>query len=201
MQETFLKRHLILSTVIGALLIIVGIFLMFQQESFVKIFISLLGVFLAGSGISSLIYLKGFNLGSRSRIATLVKALLSIVIGLVAIIVPLSAATISWTVLLYIIGAQLLFSALISFLDALLMRKEERSLSPLYTEGVFSLIMAILLFVFPQQIGSLLLKLFGLLFIVSGIGMILWSLRIRKINQQFKEQVVEADAEVIDPEN
>ncbi len=61
--------------------------------------------------------------------------------------------------------------------------------------------MAILLFVFPQQIGSLLLKLFGLLFIVSGIGMILWSLRIRKINQQFKEQVVEAEAEVIDPEN
>jgi uncharacterized membrane protein HdeD (DUF308 family) len=85
MQETFLKRHLIFSTVIGAFLIIVGIFLMFQQESFVKIFISLLGVFLAGSGISSLIYLKGFNLGSRSRIATLVKALLSIVIGLVAI--------------------------------------------------------------------------------------------------------------------
>jgi uncharacterized membrane protein HdeD (DUF308 family) len=123
------------------------------------------------------------------------------VIGLVAIIVPLSAATISWTVLLYIIGAQLLFSALISFLDALLMRKDERSLSPLYTEGVFSLIMAILLFVFPQQIGNLLLKLFGLLFIVSGIGMILWSLRIRKINQQFKEQVVEAEAEIIDPEN
>jgi uncharacterized membrane protein HdeD (DUF308 family) len=81
------------------------------------------------------------------------------------------------------------------------MRKDERSLSPLYTEGVFSLIMAILLFVFPQQIGNLLLKLFGLLFIVSGIGMILWSLRIRKINQQFKEQVVEAEAEIIDPEN
>jgi len=195
MQETFLKRHLILSTVLGAFLIIIGIFLMFQQESFVKIFISLLGVFLTGSGISSLIHLKGFNLGSRSRIATLVKAFLSIGIGLLAIIVPLSAATISWTVLLYIVGAQFLFSALISFMDALLMRKAEQSLSPLYTEGVFSLVMAILLFVFPQQIGSSLLKLFGLLFIVSGIGMILWSLRIQKINREFKEQVVEADPE------
>jgi ATP/ADP translocase len=41
----------------------------------------------------------------------------------------------------------------------------------------------------------LLLKLFGLLFIVSGIGMILWSLRIQKINREFKEQVVEADPE------
>jgi uncharacterized membrane protein HdeD (DUF308 family) len=80
-------------------------------------------------------------------------------------------------------------------MDALLMRKAEQSLSPLYTEGVFSLVMAILLFVFPQQIGSSLLKLFGLLFIVSGIGMILWSLRIQKINREFKEQVVEADPE------
>ncbi|MGH0052658.1 MAG: HdeD family acid-resistance protein [Sphaerochaetaceae bacterium] len=201
MQDTFFKRHLIISIIIGALVSAVGIFLMFQQDSFMKIFISLLGIILAGSGVSNLVTLKGFGLGNRSRVMTIVKALLSIVVGLIALIVPLSAATISWTVLLYIIGIQLLFSAGVSFLDAILLRKSDRSLSPLFTEGIFSLVVAILLFVFPQQIGSMLLKLFGLLFIVSGIGMILWSLRIRKINRQFKEQVIESEAEIVDPEN
>ncbi|MGE4453167.1 MAG: HdeD family acid-resistance protein [Sphaerochaeta sp.] len=201
MQDSFLKRHLILSTIIGALLVMVGIFLMFQQESFIKIFISLLGVFLAGAGISNLFVLNGYSLGRRSRIATILKALLSIGVGLFAVFAPFTMASISWTVLLYIIGAQLLFSACISFMDAILLRKSEGSLSTLYSEGVFSLVVAVLLFVFPQQIGSMLLKLFGVLFIVSGSSMILWALRIRKINKQFKEQVVESEAEILNPED
>lgn len=52
MQDSFLKRHLMLSTLFGALLTILGIFLMFQQDSFIRIFISILGMFLAGSGLA-----------------------------------------------------------------------------------------------------------------------------------------------------
>jgi uncharacterized membrane protein HdeD (DUF308 family) len=130
--------------------------------------------------------------------ATLIQALISIVLGLVAFFVPLSAANVSWTLLLTLIAIELIFSAIISFLDALLLRKSELPVSALLSEGVFSLVVAILLFVFPQQIGSMLLKLVGVVLIAMGLGMVLWSVRIRKINRQFSPTAIEAEAVVVD---
>jgi len=198
MQESFLKRHLMLSIVFGSLLMIFGIYLMFQQESFIRIFISILGLFLAGSGLFSLFSLNRYQLGKRTKIATLVKALISLGLGVVAIIVPLSAANVSWTVLLYVIAAELIFSSIILFLDALLLRKSGIIISGMLSEGVFSLVVAILLFVFPQQIGSMLLKLVGAVLIASGLAMVLWAYRIRKINRQSSTQTIEAEAVVVD---
>lgn len=198
MQDTFFKRHLMLATIFGSLLVVLGIYLMFQQESFVRIFISILGLFLVGSGVASLFALRTYTLGRRTKMATLIQALISIVLGLVAFIVPLSAANVSWTLLLYLIAIELIFSAIISFLDALLLRKSELPVSALLSEGVFSLVVAILLFVFPQQIGSMLLKLVGVVLIAMGLGMVLWSVRIRKINRQFSQTEIEAEAVVVD---
>jgi uncharacterized membrane protein HdeD (DUF308 family) len=198
MQDTFFKRHLMLATIFGSLLVVLGIYLMFQQESFVRIFISILGLFLVGSGVASLFALRTYTLGRRTKMATLIQALISIVLGLVAFLVPLSAANVSWTLLLYLIAIELIFSAIVSFLDALLLRKSELPVSALLSEGVFSLVVAILLFVFPQQIGSMLLKLVGVVLIAMGLGMVLWSVRIRKINRQFSQTVIEAEAVVVD---
>ncbi|MDD3057582.1 MAG: DUF308 domain-containing protein [Sphaerochaeta sp.] len=198
MQDTFFKRHLMLATIFGSFLVVLGIYLMFQQESFVRIFISILGLFLVGSGVASLFALRSYSLGRRTKTATLVQAILSIVLGLVAVIVPLSAANVSWTLMLSLIAIELIFSALISFLDAILLRKSELPVSALLGEGVFSLVVAVLLLVFPQQIGSMLLKLFGVVIIAMGLGMVLWSVRIRKINRQFSQTVIEAEAVVVD---
>ena len=198
MSDTFFKRHLLVSMFFGSMLVILGIFLMFQQESFVRFFISLLGIFLVGSGVSSLLALKKYELGARSKLATLIQALLSIVVGLVAVIVPLSTAAVSWTLLLYVIAVELVFSAIISFLDALLLRKTSFSVSGLLTEGVFSLFVAVLLFAFPQAIGDMLLKLIGVVLIATGLGMLLWSIRVRKLNRQFKASTIEAEAVIVD---
>lgn len=198
MQDTFFKRHLMLATLFGSLLVVLGIYLMFQQESFVRIFISILGLFLVGSGVASLFALRTYTLGRRTKMATLIQALISIVLGLVAFFVPLSAANVSWTLLLTLIAIELIFSAIISFLDALLLRKSELPVSALLSEGVFSLVVAILLFVFPKQIGSMLLKLVGVVLIAMGLGMVLWSVRIRKINRQFSPTAIEAEAVVVD---
>ena len=198
MQDTFFKRHLMLATLFGSLLVVLGIYLMFQQESFVRIFISILGLFLVGSGVASLFALRTYTLGRRTKMATLIQALISIVLGLVAFFVPLSAANVSWTLLLTLIAIELIFSAIISFLDALLLRKSELPVSALLSEGVFSLVVAILWVVFPQKIGSMLLKLVGVVLIAMGLGMVLWSVRIRKINRQFSPTAIEAEAVVVD---
>ncbi len=201
MQDTFLKRHLNISILIGAVLVILGIFLMFQQEEFVKIFISLLGIFLVISGVSNLSSLRRLTLGKRSKTVTIIKAIVSVVVGVIAVILPYSTATVSWTVLLYIIAAQLVISSVVSFFDAVMMRKADFSVSFLYSEGIASLVIAVLLFVFPQQIGSMLLKIVGLLLIFSGGAMAFWSVRIKKINKQFQAETIEAEAEIIQTDN
>ncbi len=198
MQDSFLKRHLMLSMLFGSLLVILGVILMFQQEFFVEVFVSILGMFLAGSGFVSLFSLRSYKLGKRTRIATLIKALISLGLGIVAVIVPFTTANVSWTVLLYVIAVELVFSAIISFLDAVLLRKSDIVITGMLSEGVFSLVVAILLFVFPQQIGSMLLKLVGVVLIASGLGMVFWAYRIRKINRQFSTQTIEAEAVVVD---
>lgn len=198
MQDTFLKRHLILTILFGAGLLILGIFLMFRQQSFLCLFVSILGLFVAGSGFYSLFTLKQYQLGRRSRTVTLVKALLSIVLGLVALIAPLTAANFSWTFLLYLIAAELVFSAVISFMDVLLLRSSGVVLTSLLSDAIFSLVVAVLLFVFPQQIGTMLLKLFGVAMIATGSGMLIWAWRIRMINKRAGSQTIEAEAIVVD---
>ncbi|WP_332446670.1 HdeD family acid-resistance protein [Sphaerochaeta sp.] len=198
MQDSFLKRHLLLSTIVGALLILLGVYLMFQQESFVKIFISILGLFLAISGISALFSLKTYSQFPRTKVVTLIKALVSLGLGLVAFFAPILTAAVSWTLLLYFIAVELLFSAMIAFLDAFLLRKSEFPVTGLLSEAIVSLVTAVLLFVFPDQIGDLLLKLVGVLLIIIGLAIILWSQRIKQLNRQFKTEAVEVKAEVID---
>jgi uncharacterized membrane protein HdeD (DUF308 family) len=98
-----------------------------------------------------------------------------------------------------VLGAELLISAFIALIEAMLLRKGDASVSFLVSEGIFSLIIAVLLFAFPRQIGELLLKLVGVVLIASGVGMVIWSVRIKKINRQFAHtSAIEVSAEVVD---
>lgn len=198
MQDTFMKKHLNTSAVLGTLIAVLGIYMMFQGESFTKVFVSILGVVLVFSGAHTLFGMGTFDLGYRNKIALLIKSLLSIVIGLIAIIVPFATAVTSWNVLLYVLGAELLISAFISLVEAMLLRKGAASVS-LVSEGMFSLVIAVLLFAFPRQIGEMLLKLVGVVLIASGIGIVVWSVRIKKLTRQFNNApAIEVTAEVVD---
>lgn len=198
MQDSFMKRHLIISMVAGVLISILGIYMMFQPESFVKVFISILGLSLVVSGFSSLFALKSFEMGKKTKMVTLFKAILGIIIGLVAIIVPIATASFSWVFLLYLIAAQMVISAVISFFGAMHLRKQTASVSPLLSDGIFSLVIAILLFAFPQQIGTMLIRLVGVVLLAIGLGTVVWSTRIRQINKHFTAAVIEAKAEVVE---
>ena len=182
----------------GVLVSILGIYMMFQQEGFVRVFISILGLSLVVSGVSSLFALRTFEMGKRTKMITLLKAILSIIIGLVAIIVPIATASFSWIFLLYLVAAQMIVSAAISFFGALHLRKGTASVSPLLSDGIFSLVVAILLFAFPQQIGTMLIRLVGVVLLAIGLGTVIWSSRIRQINKHFTAAVIESKVEIVE---
>ncbi|WP_320129535.1 DUF308 domain-containing protein [uncultured Sphaerochaeta sp.] len=199
MQDSFLKRHLNIAFAIGIVMAALGLYMMFQSSSFVQVLVTILGVSLVISGGYSLFSQHTYSRGKKSKVLSVVKSLGSIIIGALAVILPFTVAGISWDILIYLLAAQMAISAVVSFLDAFLLRKGEVSVSPILVDGIFSLIFAVLLFIFPRQIGSMVLKIVGFIILASGIGLVVWSSSIRKLANQFKESsVIETTGEIIE---
>ncbi len=196
MAESFMKKHLNTTAVLAAILSILGVYMMFQGESFAKAFVALLGLGMVITGINSLIAMRTYALGPRNKSALVIKGLVNIAVGVLVIILSLSTKNFSTHILLYILAVQLLISAVISILQAFLLRKGNVSVAPLVSEALFSVVLAILFFAFPTQIGGLLLKLVGVVLLASGIAMFVWSIRVRKLTRQYN-LTIEGEAEVI----
>ena len=196
MAESFMKKHLNTTAVRAAILAILGVYMMFQGESFAKAFVALLGLGMVISGINSLIAMRIYALGPRNKSALVLKGLVNIAVGVLVIILSLSTKNFSTHILLYILAVQLLISAVISLLQAFLLRKGNVSVAPLVSEALFSVVLAVLFFAFPTQIGGLLLKLVGVVLLASGIAMFVWSIRVRKLTRQYN-LTIEGEAEVI----
>jgi len=196
MADTFMKKHLNTTAALAAILSILGIYMMFQGESFAKAFVALLGLGMVVTGINSLITMRIYALGPRNKSALIIKGLVNIAVGVLVVILSLSTKGFSTHILLYILAVQLLLSAFISVFQAFYLRKGNISVAPLLSEALFSVILAVLFFAFPTQIGSLLLKLVGVVLLSSGLAMFVWSMRIRKLSRQFSH-TIEGEAEVI----
>ncbi|NMA23130.1 MAG: hypothetical protein GX938_06445 [Spirochaetales bacterium] len=198
MQRGFLTRNWVLSYILGALVVILGVFLLFQQESFIKFFVVMLGLFVLISGLVQLFSLSSYKLGPLFHKATLIRSIVSVVAGFGAIILPLTVAKISWTLLLYSLAVIFALSALINLLNTAFTAKAGGFRAALAFDGVFSLVMAILLFAFPEQIGTVLLKLVGIVIILAGLSIVVLGSRGRSLAKRPERQVLEGEAEVID---
>jgi uncharacterized membrane protein HdeD (DUF308 family) len=197
MQKSFFRRNWVVGYALGIITVAVGVFVMFQQESFLRIFIVLLGLFATLSGISSLISLRRLSLALFFRRATVIRAIVSIAVGLFALIMPLTTATISWVVFIYSLALSLAFSALVTIVDLIAMRSKGYISYPLLGDGIFSLIVSVLLFSFPRQIGEVLLKVVGVLIIAAGISLIVTA-RFGQRTPKASEVLIEGDGEVVD---
>lgn len=197
MQRGFFTRFWVIGYIIGALVVALGIFVMFQQDSFLHVFVFLLGLFVTISSIVQLIGLSSYKLNPFFHRTTLVRAIISIAIGLFAVVVPLTAAKISWTVMLYLMAAVLGLSAIISLIDAILTIKGGNFRVSLLADGLFSLIVSILLFAFPKEIGTILLKVVGIVIILNGLFFVVMASRGRALSKRIASLTIEGEGEVI----
>lgn len=196
MADSFMKRHHNTTLALATIVSILGIYMMFQGDSFAKAFVALLGLGMVSTGVNSLVSVRIYALGPRNRSALIIKGLVNIAVGVLVIFLSLSTKSFSTHILLYILAVQLLISAFIALLQAFFLRKGNISVAPLLSEAFFSFVLAALFFAFPSQISSLLIKLVGAVLLASGIGMFVWSIRVRKLTRQYS-RTIEGEAEVI----
>ncbi|HAF85615.1 MAG TPA: hypothetical protein DCG32_04460 [Sphaerochaeta sp.] len=196
MADSFMKKHLNTTAVIATILSLLGIYMMFQGDSFAMAFVALLGLGMVITGVNALLSMRIYTLNARNRKALIIKGLVNIAVGILVIVLSLYTKNFSTHILLYILAVQLVLSAFVSLFQAFSLRKGNVSVTPLLSEAFLSIVLAALFFAFPTQTGNLLLKLVGVVLLASGIAMFVWSMRVRKLTRQFN-QTIEGEAEVV----
>lgn len=165
----------------GFLSLIAGLLMLFSPEAWTKVVVMLLGIAAIVNGLFNLLYVRRVYDDAYFRRSIVIRGLLSVVVGLVAVILPLALAAAVWTVMVYVLAAYLLVSALLELFATIRLRSSGVDTRPYYGEIVGSIILAVVLFVIPAQVGVLLVRIFGGLLVLSGVGLFVWQWRNRGV--------------------
>ena len=159
---------------IGLLTAIVGLLMVFAPEAWLKVVVILLGTAAIVNGFFNIIYVRTIIDDELYRKAVLFRGIISIAIGLTVIILPLVIVATLWTIMLYVLAGYLLVSSGLEIYATIKLKSAGVEVKPYYGEIVGSIILAVILFIIPVQLGQILIQICGGVLIVTGIGIIVW---------------------------
>ncbi|MDR2037029.1 MAG: DUF308 domain-containing protein [Bacteroidales bacterium] len=163
--------------IIGGLFVLLGLVMIFTPEGFVSAFVVCLGLMAIFNGVINLVSVRNMLDDADFKRAFTLRAVFNIVIGLLAVIVPIAVASVAWTVIVYILAAQLLISSFIELYGIWKMSKSGIPYGMYLFEVFISIFLAIVLFAIPATVGITLIRLIGVLIVFFGIGWVIWNLR------------------------
>lgn len=167
------RKYWIVQLLIALLVILVGIIILVRRDLFKQIFIITLGVAAIVVGIEALVTMNRYSFSPINYRMRLIKGVLGIIIGVLAIVMPLATAETIWAVIIYILAAQILYGSIIAFSDAIVIKKKGFTNKFLIWEGVVSLVIALLLFISPKAVADLIITIVGTILVVAGVGVAL----------------------------
>ena len=89
---------------IAGLLGVLGILILIFPAFWIKLIVILLGLGAVGYGIYNFSYIKKLSDDSSYRSVIMVRSLVSIIIGLLAVILPMTVAETMWTIMIYVLA-------------------------------------------------------------------------------------------------
>ncbi|HHU88456.1 MAG: DUF308 domain-containing protein [Sphaerochaetaceae bacterium] len=191
------KKDWVVYLLIALGLLFFGVFTLVKPKLFEQLFIIALGIVAIVTGTSSLVTLNKYSFAKFNRTSTLIKGVASIIIGVLAVILPITMGGVLWRIVLYVLAAQLLLSAIVVIIDAFAVRLLGLSPAPLFLEGVVSLVVSILLFISPKTIADLLVTILGVALIVVAVAIGVIAFVIRK--KRFSQTIEAVEVEIEDP--
>lgn len=159
---------------IGILAFIIGLMMLIAPAEVVKVAVIVIGAEAIINGVYNLIKVRKLVADDNFERLTIIRGLLSIIIGAVAILFPIIFATGIWNIMIYILAIYLLVSAGLAIYGATKMRSAGISTKVFNTEIAVSIIVAIVLFILPAQIGTLIIRIIGIAVILGALGFMYW---------------------------
>ena len=106
---------------------------------------------------------------------TLARGIVGTVAGAVIIFVPFFTAATIGIVLMYILAVISLYHGVMDILKAIRARREIKDEWVLVLSGIFFVALAALLFVAPYKFGEVVIRIIGIVAIVSGAGFLIFA--------------------------
>ena len=162
---------------IGVLAIIIGLMMLIVPHQCIKAIAIILGVFSVANGVYNLFAIRRLIADSDFAITITIRGIISIIVGLLAILLPLIFAGVIWTIMVYILAFYLLISSGMEIYGATKMKKVGINTKPYIAEIIGSIIIALILLIIPAEIGTLIVRLLGIAIMIVGIGLLFFETR------------------------
>lgn len=159
----------------GILMILLGAVMLISPTTFTELFSIVIGIAVILEGFITLFAVVPEFEDEVLRRNLKIRGILGILVGLLAVFLPLFMAGTVWIIMLYILGAEMLVSAWLEFLVVRKLRETGVPVRDFVIEIVLLVVLALLLFIFPFQIGLLFIRIVGIVVIIGGgVGLYRW---------------------------
>ncbi len=167
-----MKRWYLFSGILAALL---GILIIIFPSFWIKLVVIIIGVAAIVYGIYSLRFTKSISDDVYYRRSIIIKSIVSIIAGVMAVLFPLAIGGAAWTAMIWMLIIYLLASAAIGFYAAALIKDAGVERKRYIIENLLLLAIAVvLILISPRALGNAIIRLIGIVVLIAGLGLILF---------------------------
>ena len=167
---------------------ILGLVLIFAAEPIINVIIISFGIYLLINGINIFLTLSKLSNDKAFIISCYVRAIVTIILGIICVVMPVSIAHFAWKTLMIVIGIYSLLSCITEIYSLSKLSNTGFSNKKYIYEIVTSLITAIIAFMLPSSFGFTIIKFAGFTLLVIAI--------IMAINCYKNRPIIDKDAKV-----
>ena len=181
---------------LGFMTAALGLFLLISPDTFISFFVIILGVAAIIDGVFILAATRDLIIDPQYKLIVTVRGVLSIVVGLLAVILPIAVAAVVWKAMAYTLAIYLIISAGMQIYTITKLHRNGIMVRQSMIEVASSLLIALVLFIIPAQTaGIFIIRLFGLALLVVGVGFLViqWKSRPEMVLPDSVETVEEEE--------
>ena len=187
-----MKRWYLYSGILAAVL---GLLIIIFPAFWIKLVVIMLGLAAIAYGIYSLKFTKTVYDDSYYKKTILIKSIVSIVAGVMAVLFPLAIGGAAWSAMIWVLIIYLLLSAAAGFYAAALLKDSGVERKRYIIENLLLLATAvILILISPRSLGNAIIRLIGIITLVAGVVLIVFDVFSAK--DEVKADVVDVKDEV-----
>ena len=169
-----MKRWYLFSGILAALL---GLLVIIFPSFWIKLVVVMIGLAAIAYGIYSLKFTKVLSDDLGYRRTILIKSIVSIIAGVMAVLFPLAIGGAAWTAMIWVLIFYLMISAAAGFSAAALLKDSGVERKRYIIENLLLLVVAVLLILIsPRSLGNAIIRLIGMIVLVGGLCLIIFDI-------------------------
>ncbi|MBP5519770.1 MAG: DUF308 domain-containing protein [Treponema sp.] len=165
-----MKRWYFISGILASIL---GLLVIIFPSFWIKLVVVMIGLAAIAYGIYCLKFTKEIFDDLYYRKTILIKSVVSIIAGAMAVLFPLAIGGAAWTAMIWVLIIYLLASAAIGFYAAALLKDSGIERKRYIVENLLLLAAAVvLILISPRSLGNAIIRLIGIVTLLAGVALI-----------------------------